>query len=316
MTMITRRQLVSGLGAAAWGLPAGSGPVRAAVGALTLREIAPGVHVAQGRQELFNAENAGFISNLTVIFGSEGIAVVDTGGSMAVGRALLAAIGRISRLPVKVVINTHMHPDHIFGNAAFVETGCVFAGNAKLPRALAARGERYLAANKGDLGGAAFAGTRIIAPTLLVEDRHSLDLGGRALTLTARKTAHTDNDLTVRDEVTGTLILGDLLFSGHIPVVDGSLKGWLRLMDELALEKAERVVPGHGQPGLPWPQALDDQRRYLETLARDVRAVIKAGGTLEQALKSAGESERARWLLFDDFHGRNITAAFAELEWE
>lgn len=312
--MLTRRQAVTGL-AASYLVPhcaraASGGPQIAFV------DVAPGVLVAAGPHELFSAQNQGFISTSTAIVGREGVAVVDTGGSMAAGHALLAGIRARTDRPIRYVINTHMHPDHIFGNAAFDAPGVTFIGSAKLPRALAARGERYLAANEGDLGPEAFAGTRVIPPTSLVETETELDLGDRVLTLKARRTSHTDNDLTVRDAATGTLILGDLLFSGHIPVVDGSLKGWLALMDELVAEPAERAVPGHGPVSMPWPQALEPQRRYLETLAREVRVVIKRGGTLEQALKSVGESERGKWLLFDDFHARNISAAFAELEWE
>ena len=78
--------------------------------------------------------------------------------------------------------------------------------------------------------------------------------------------AHTDSDLSVLDEQTRTLFAGDLVFLSHTPVLDGSLRGWLRVIDELAALPAQRVVPGHG-PVSEWPAALADQRRYLETLA-------------------------------------------------
>ena len=83
-------------------------------------------------------------------------------------------------------------------------------------------------------------------PTLLVAGTTTLDLGGRALTLRAWPVAHSDNDLTGFDATTNTLFGGDLVFLGHIPVVDGSLKGWLRALDELQSIPAQRVVPGHG----------------------------------------------------------------------
>lgn len=313
MAGITRRSLlVASIAAAIAPLSSRAG----IPGRLPLVEVASGVFVAQGQHQLFTPENGGHIANLTAIIGAHSVAVVDTGGSIAVGRAFLAAIRALSDLPVRYVINTHMHPDHVFGNAAFAGPDTVFAGHAKLPRALAARGERYISANRADLGPEAFEGTHVIAPTLLVEDRTSLDLGGRTITLVARKTSHTDNDLTVRDEATNTLILGDLLFSGHIPVIDGSIKGWLNLIGELRSEPAGRAIPGHGPASMPWPAALDDETRYLETIARDVRAIIKSGGTLEIAMRDAGQSEAANWVLFDQFHKRNIAAAFAELEWE
>ena len=313
MAEFSRRSVIGG-GIAAVVLP---WPSEAGIPrVLRLEEVARGVFVAQGQHGLFTVENGGHISNLTAIIGAQSIAVIDTGGSIAVGRALLAAIQAVSALPVRYVINTHMHPDHVFGNAAFIGPDTVFAGHAKLPRALAARGERYIAANRADLGPEAFDGTQVVPPTLLVDDRMSLDLGGRMITLVARKTSHTDNDLTVRDEQTGTLILGDLLFSGHIPAIDGSLKGWLKLIAELRLEPAERAIPGHGPASMAWPAALDDETRYLEAIARDIRAILKAGGTLETAMRDAGRSEAANWALFDAFHKRNIAAAFAELEWE
>ena len=144
----------------------------------------------------------------------------------------------------------------------------------------------------------------------------AIDLGGRSLTLTPRPTAHTDNDLTVFDSTTGTLIAGDLLFAEHVPTIDGSIKGWLALIDVLAQEKAQRVVPGHGPTSMLWPDALKPMQKYLQTVATDVRATIKAGATMSEAVKTAGQSERSNWRLFDDHHARNVTAAFAELEWE
>ena len=131
-----------------------------------------------------------------------------------------------------------------------------------------------------------------------------------------QRTAHTDNDLTITDTATDTLFLGDLLFSVHVPTLDGSIKGWLALLDDLAQKKSARVVPGHGPHVMELPEALTPEQRYLAAIAADVRNLIKDGKTLEDATKTAGFSERDAWKLFDHYHVRNVTAAFAELEWE
>ena len=109
---------------------------------------------------------------------------------------------------------------------------------------------------------------------------------------------------------------GDLVFLDHIPVIDGSLKGWLDVLPRLAALPAERVVPGHGRRVAPWPQALDDERRYLLTIEADTRKFIASGTPLAEAVPLIGQSERGRWQLFDDYNARNATAAFSELEWE
>jgi len=156
---------------------------------------------------------------------------------------------------------------------------------------------------------------KITAPTVLVDGELRLDLGDRPLILRAWPAAHTDSDLTLLDAASGTLFAGDLVFLTHIPVIDGSLLGWLGILDALAAIPAQRVVPGHG-PVAAWPQALEAERRYLEKLASDVRTAIKSGTPLATAAKTAGASEQARWALFDDYNARNATAAFSELEWE
>jgi quinoprotein relay system zinc metallohydrolase 2 len=283
--------------------------------ALKITQMAPGLFVHQGVQEDSNAANQGDIANIGFVVGKQCVAVIDSGGSLQVGQQLRAAIAKTTSLPVCYVINTHMHPDHIFGNAAFTDDKPQFIGHAKLAAALSARSQNYLQALKRDVG-AAGDGSMIVPPTQTVADTLELDLGGRKLTLRAWRTAHTDNDLTVYDETSDTLWLSDLLFIGHTPALDGKLVGWLEVMKALRVMQATLVIPGHGEPSKNWPTALDAQQQYLDTLLRETRAMIKNKKTIQQAVESVGTGERSKWLLFDSFHRRNVTAAYAELEWE
>jgi len=290
-------------------------PAEAAEG-LEASEVAPGIFVHQGRYELQSPQNRGDMANASFVVGTDAVAVIDTLGSAVAGRELRSAIRAVTDKPISYVINTHMHPDHVFGNAAFKEDNPTFVGHYKLARGLGSRAERYLAINKTMLGEEAFEGIEIIVPTLAVEDSLNLDLGGRTLVLETQATAHTDNDLTVTDTATDTLFLGDLLFSVHVPTLDGSITGWLALIDELGRREAARVVPGHGPHAMALPEALQPEQRYLAAITADVRQLIKDGRTLEDAIRTAGFSERDAWKLFDQYHVRNVTAAFAELEWE
>src|SRR5277367_3474206 len=212
---------------------------------LSIAEVAPGLFVHVGAIALMTRENEGAIANVGFVVGNDAVAVVDTGGSVREGRELLAAIRARTDKPIRYVINTHGHPDHVFGNAAFLGNGTTFVGLKNLPQALAERGPFYLDAFRKIMGDGLIDEVRIVPPTLLVEGSLRLDLGGRTLVLQAWPAAHSDSDL---------------------PVIDGSIRGWLRMMDDLAKQPAERVVPGHG-PVSQWPTALAGERRYLEMLA-------------------------------------------------
>ncbi len=210
---------------------------------------------------------------------------------------------------------THVHPDHIFGAGAFQQDHPQFIGHEKLPQAMAARGEYYTRRLEETLGKGR-AGP-IVVPTRLVQPEDEVDLGGgRVLHLKAHALAHSDCDLTVLDRQTATLFAGDLLFVERVPSLDGSLKGWLAELNSLKKGAARQAVPGHGPVSVRWPQGSLDLERYLDGLLRETRQALKQGIDIEAAVTTVGQSERARWRLFDDYQGHNVTQAFKELEWE
>jgi quinoprotein relay system zinc metallohydrolase 2 len=291
--------------------PAANAPATA----FAVQQVANGDYVHFGDIALTSPDNAGDIANLGIIVGEDAVALIDAGGSVSVGQRLLLAVRSITGKPIRYVINTHDHPDHVFGNAA-MPAEAIFVGHHNLPAELAKRGDYYLRTYRPQLGEALLGAVRIIPPTLLVASETTLDLGNRPLVLAAWPPAHTNCDLTVLDTTTGVLFTGDLVFVQHVPVVDASLTGWQKLIPRLADLPARLAVPGHGHAVMAWPQALEDERRYLAVLAEDARRQIAAGVPLARAVPEIGRSEAYRWELFADYNPRNATAAFSELEWQ
>ena len=280
-----------------------------------LTEIAPGVYLHRGQHADLDDAARGDSANLGVVIGTRCVAVIDTGGSLATGQALLSAIRAVSDRPVCFVINTHVHFDHVLGNAAFVSAGTEFIGQETLVEAMAANREYFAETFAAELGGAGRS-EKIIAPTRGVKGEERLDLGGRRLRLVAVALAHTATDLTVLDDKTQTLFAGDLVFRERLPVLDGSLKGWLAWLDVAMQVHYVRVVPGHGPLDEAWPAGAQPELAYFNALLKETRAAIAQGMLMEDAKDTVAASERDHWQLTARAHRLNVSRAFRELEWE
>lgn len=278
-------------------------------------EIARGIHIRRGVDEIASVQNEGAIANIGFIVGQDSVAVLDSGGSLNDGERLRRSIMNLTDLPIRYVLMSHVHPDHIFGAGAFLQDKPAFVAHAQLPHALAQRGEYYRerleeVLGRGNVG-------PIVQPTMLVSDRMQIELGGRSLELRAHPVAHTSSDLSVADSQTGTLFPSDLLFVGRAPSLDGSLKGWLRELSMLgSIHAKQQAVPGHGPASVNFASAASKLKQYLETLLRETRQAIANGVDIATAPETVAQSERKNWTLFDEYHGHNVTQAYKELEWE
>lgn len=283
--------------------------------AFTIESLGDGIYVHHGVHLDIDEGYQGDICNLSFIVGSKGVAVIDTGGSFKVGSQLREAIRKVTPLPVLYVINTHVHPDHIYGNAAFLADKPQFVGHDKLANAMQTREEQYAKLNARLLGEDA-KGSDLVKPTMSVKTILELDLGDRKLVLTAHPTAHTNTDLSLIDSKANTLFTGDLLFIERTPVVETDIKGLIAELEKFKLAEVKQVVPGHGVVTKNWQGAINDAQRYLNVLLVDVRASIKKGESMESTMNTAAASEKGKWALFDIANRRNVNTIYPALEWE
>ncbi len=273
------------------------------------------IYVHHGQHLDIDTGYQGDICNISFVVGSKGVVVIDTGGSFKTGKKLRDAIKKVTNKPILYVINTHVHPDHIFGNAAFLQDKAQFVGHEKLATAMQLRKEAYDKLNIKYMGDDA-KGSEIVKPTLQVKEPINLDLGDRMLTVTPYPNAHTNTDVSVIDSKTQTLFTGDLLFVERTPVIEGDIKGLIAVIDILKTYPVKQVVPGHGPFTKDWVTALNNEQRYLNALLTDIRANIKAGKSMSEAMDTAAVGEKDKWLLFDIANRRNVNTLYPALEFE
>tara|TARA_B110000444_G_scaffold256807_1_gene293937 strand:+ start:1039 stop:1962 length:924 start_codon:yes stop_codon:yes gene_type:complete len=280
-------------------------------------EIQPGIFVHQGEHLDVDEGYHGDICNIGFILGAESVAVIDTGGSLKIGNQLLAAIREKTELPIKYVINTHVHLDHIYGNAAFTNENPVYVGHSELPKAMRLLKSFYESTNQEYLSIPVEESIQI-PPTLLISVGKSqeIDLGNRKLKLEAFPKSHTSSDIIVEDMSTKTAWLGDLMFTERTPSVDGDIHGWIDTLDKIKKRNYTVIIPGHGSPPKNNNEAIHKVKLYLELLRDEIRQAINDGMDLQKALETIASSEKNKWELFDVQNARNINLIYPIMEWE
>ncbi|MCC6075889.1 quinoprotein relay system zinc metallohydrolase 1 [Pseudomonas sp. GCM10022188] len=246
------------------------------------RQIATDTWLVEGSTENFAADNGGEIVNVAFIVTEAGVVLIDTGISRRYGEALRAAIGRITARPIALVINTHHHPDHVFGNQAFADVPIAsLAGTREL---LAAQGAAF-ADNMYRLLGDWMRGTEVLLPTQTLEPGVR-EIGGHRLRLLALR-GHTGADLAIFDETTGVLFASDLVFYQRAlttPQTPG-LDVWLADLAELEKLPYTLLVPGHG-PVATGREPFAQMRDYLGWLDGLLREAVAAGKDMNEAMNT------------------------------
>jgi glyoxylase-like metal-dependent hydrolase (beta-lactamase superfamily II) len=232
--------------------------------------VAPGAYMVQGLSALGSGANRNFISNAGFVVTPQGVLVVDALGSPVLARELLAEIRRITDAPVRWVVLTHYHADHVYGLQVFKDEGATIVahqdGKLYLNSDTAAL---RLQASREELAPAVDAGTRLVAADRWIAQRSTLPLGGIDVVLQPAGPAHTPEDLVVWVPQLKLLFAGDLVFRGRIPFVGQADSGrWITALDTLLAFDAAVIVPGHGPASTEARADLELTRDYLVHLRR------------------------------------------------
>ena len=221
-------------------------------------EVAPGIYMLQGQ--------GGFAGgNLGLLTGTDGVVLIDD-GLEPLSDMTLAAVRDISDQPVDFVINTHVHGDHLGGNAAFSDAGATIIGHDNLRR-------RLVEQESGDAGATPPPAASL--PQITFDQSMTLHLNGHEAFVFHVAAAHTDGDAVIFFREANVIHTGDVMFNGLFPFIDldsgGSLEGYLAAQEDiLSLAGPEtRIIPGHG------PVASKADLEAAHDMLSDARGLVK-----------------------------------------
>lgn len=290
---------------------------------MVLAPVAEGTWFVQGQTALGSAANQNFISNAAFVVADGGVLVIDALGSPPLARQLLAKIREVTPLPVRYVVATHCHADHIYGLQVFKEIGATIVGHVGCRDYLnSATAQQRLQASRDELFPWIDENTRLVAPDLWLgeggsEDDLLLHIGARQFRVRHAGPAHTREDLIVFDPATGVLFAGDIVFRGRIPFIgQADSRRWIGALDRMLAMKPRVLVPGHGPLSLDPEPDLALTRDYLLYLRQTMGEAARQLEPFEEAYARTDWSRFDKLPLFGPANRMNAFNTFLLMEHE
>lgn len=279
----------------------------------TVTKVGDGVYAALGEDGGPAGSNAGFI------VGSNGVAVVDTFTAVAPAKDLLVEIRKVTNLPIRYVINTHYHLDHVGGNAVFAEVGATIIAHRNVLGWERTENLKFFGADPKPERRALVEA--LVLPDLTYTDAIDIHLGDRLIKV-RYMLGHTGGDSVVivpgaKDKTADIVFGGDIVWQKHLPnLIDASTAPWVETLDKLLAEHpAATFVSGHG--AVATPTDVTDFRNYLVALRKSV-AKAQGDGLSGDALVTAVSAELKEsygtWGFFNYFIKPDINFTAAELK--
>lgn len=266
------------------------------------RQLAPGVWAFIGGE---GRTNSGFIET------DLGVVVIDTQGPPELAKLLRVKILEVTEKPVTLVINTHYHGDHTFGNQYFADALILAHENTR--KALVERDEGHRTMFLRFFGEDSLREFRLTLPQATFNDRMTLMYGGKTIELIyAGGSAHTGGDIFVWLPDEKVLFAGDLLYKGRLPLLnDGDSRGAAAAVEGMLATGARVFVPGHGE--LADAKDAAAYRGFLEALRSEVGRMKREGMTKEEVRAKISLPGYSGWLMYKEWLSGGAAKVYDEL---
>jgi glyoxylase-like metal-dependent hydrolase (beta-lactamase superfamily II) len=256
-----------------------------------VHQVAPSIYALEGDG-----------GNIGVSVGEDGVLLIDDQFAPLTAKHV-EALKTITDKPVRFLINTHYHFDHVGGNENWGKAGVLIVAHDNVYKRMS--GRQVMQLLKQDIA----PYPKIALPVITYNDRVTYHINGDEITAYHVPPAHTDGDSFVRFHKANVVHTGDVFASGRYPFIDaenkGSVKGIVAAIDKLLpeLDDLTKVIPGHGP--VSTKREVIAYRKMISTVASRVEKMVKQGKTLEQVIAAKPLKEfDAEWGKFrktDDF---------------
>ncbi len=282
---------------------------------MSLERVSEHVYYASGEAGVATS-NQGFISTAGVIITAEGVVVLDALGTPSLSVRLLEEIRKITSLPIKYVVVTHYHADHVYGLQVFKALGAQIIAARGVDEYIDAKSSALrLEERRGSLSPWVNEATHLVRPDVYVDDTYRLSLGGVDMTLTRLGAAHSEVDLIMRVENDKVLFTGDLIFEGRIPFVGSadSLQ-WIRTLERIDTQGLAALIPGHGQAAVDPVSTIAATQGYLAYLRTVMGAAVDELKPFDEAYAEADWSAYESLPAFNAANRINAYQVYLALE--
>lgn len=265
-----------------------------------------------------SSANQGYMSNAGFVITRAGVVVFDSLGSPPLGEALIKAIEKITPLPIKLVIVSHFHADHVYGLQSFKARGAkIWAHEGGKEYLVSDVATARLAQRREELFPWVDENTKLVVPDVWLKGDTTFQLGGVNFILYYLGPAHSPEDIAMLVKEDGVLYSGDLVFKGRVPLVgDADTKTWLRTLDKLLPLKPKYLVPGHGSVSNSPAKDLVLTRDYLTYVRAEMSKAVKNFVPFEDAYAKTNWQKFASLPAFKEANRANAYNTYILLEKE
>jgi glyoxylase-like metal-dependent hydrolase (beta-lactamase superfamily II) len=275
-------------------------------------------YYVQGLSGAASAENQGFMSNAGFVVTDAGVIVFDALGSPVLANKLVAAIAKITTQPIKRVIVSHYHADHMYGLQVFKALGAeIWAHTA---------GQEYLATDEAQLRLKqrreilkpwVDKHTRLLPADKWLSGDSNFEMGGLHFELRHVGPAHSTEDMVLFVKEDSVLYSGDLVFKGRVPFVgDADSRLWLEALDKLIAFQPAYMIPGHGAASSTPVADLSLTRDYLNYVRKTMGEAVKNFMSFDEAYDQTDWTQFSKLPAFQDANRGNAYNTFLLMERE